>query len=198
MNYSPVKGYEGNYEVSDEGLVRSIDRTVLGRDGTNYPFKGRVLRVCLHKDTGYPQVSLWKDGVGTHHYVHRLVALAHIPNPENLPEVNHTNGNRADPRKDNLEWVDSRGNKIHAIETGLKTYTNRLTKDEFVECLQAVISGESYSSLSKRVPYQVPFLSTKLRSIARELGIEDELDASLMEQRIIRARSNGAKHYAAH
>ena len=198
MNYSPVKGYEGNYEVSDEGLVRSIDRTILGRDGTNYPFKGRVLRACPHKDTGYLQVSLWKDGVGTHHYVHRLVALAHIPNPENLPEVNHKNGNHADPRKDNLEWVTSRGNKIHAIETGLKTYTNRLTKDEFVECLQAVISGESYSSLSKRVPYQVPFLSTKLRSIARELGIEDELDASLMEQRIIRARSNGAKHYAAH
>ena len=198
MNYLPVRGYEGNYEVSAEGHIRSVDRSVVGRDGAIYPFKGRVLHPSLHKDPGYLMVSLWKDGVGTHHYVHRVVAQAHIPNPLNLPEVNHKNGNRVDPRKDNLEWVSSQSNKIHAVKTGLRVYTNRLTKDEFVECLQDVINGESYGSLSKRVPYKVPFLSTRIRKIARELGLEDDLDASLMEQRIMRARVNGAKHYAAH
>lgn len=194
MLYLPVIGYEGLYEVSDLGDVRSLDRKVLGRDGTTYPFKGVVLRPALHKDTGYLMVSLWKNGVGKHHYVHRLVAEAHIPNPLGLPEVNHDDGNRANPAKNNLYWVTGQQNKQHAVDTGLRVYTNRLTRDEFLECLQSVIAGESYHTLTERVPYKVPFLSTKLRKLAREEGLEAALDASLMEQRIIRARINGAKY----
>lgn len=77
---------------------------------------------------------------------------------------------------------------------GLKIYTNRLTKEEFINCLYDVINGESYTSLSSRVPYKVPFLSVKLRKIAKELGLENELNESLYMQRVIRARINGAKN----
>lgn len=194
MNYLPVKQLEGLYEVSDHGTVRSVDRTVQGRDGAMYSFKGRVLRPAIHKDTGYPMVSLWNQGKGTHHYVHRLVAQTHINNPHGLPEVNHKDGNRTNNFVSNLEWVTGQQNKQHAVTTGLRTYTNRLTESDFFDCLQSVIAGQSYGSLSQRVPYKVPFLSTKLRKLARELGLEDELDASLMEQRINRARINGAKN----
>lgn len=194
MTYLPVKGYEGLYEVDDHGNVRSVDRTVVGRDGVQYHRRGRVLRPVPNKNVGYLQVSLWADNVGTSHYVHRLVAEAHIPNPEGLPEVNHINGIRSDPRKENLEWVNSVQNKTHAIETGLRVYTHRLTKSEFIECLESVISGESYINLSRRVPYKVPFLSVKLRKLAMELGIEGELNESLMQQRIARARVNGSKN----
>ena len=194
MSYLPIKGYEGLYEVSDSGTVRSLDRLVIGKDGVAYPFKGKVLRAAPNKDVGYLQVNLWKDGEGTSYYVHRLVALAHIPNPLGLPEVNHKDGNRQNPVKSNLEWGTSRENSIHAVNAGLRVYEHRLSKEEFIECLFAVINGESYYSVSQRVPYKVPFISVKLRKLAKELGIEGELDESLMAQRIERARTNGAKN----
>ena len=194
MNYLPIPEYEGFYEVSDTGFVRSVDRIVTGKDGVEYPFKGRVLRATKHKDTGYLMVSLWRDAKQITVYVHRLVALLHVPNPHNKPEVNHKDGNRQNAQASNLEWCTSQENSIHAIETGLLTYTNRLTKSEFVEALFSVIDGESYLSLSKRTPYKVPFLSTKLRKIARELGLENDLDESLYIQRVEGARINGAKN----
>lgn len=192
MNFLPIPNYEGLYEVSECGHVRSIDRYVTGRNGVAYPFKGRLLKPHPHKDVEYLQLSLWKNNVGTTCYVHRLVALVHLANPKELPEVNHKNGIRFDNKKSNLEWVTQIDNIRHAIATGLKVYTNRLTKAEFIECLECVIAGESYASLTTRVPYKVPFLSTKIREIAKELNLEGELDASLMEQRITRARINGA------
>ena len=198
MNFLPVPGYEGIYEVGKCGTVRSIDRTVIGRDKVAYHFKGRELRASQHKDTQYPVVSLWKNNQGTSYYVHRLVAQVHISNPDQLPEVNHIDGCRWNNVHTNLEWVTSSGNSLHAVVTGLRTYTNRLTKDEFVECLFSVINGESYASVSNRTPYQVPFISVKLRKFAKELGIEAELDQSLYEQRVQRARINGAKNQRTH
>lgn len=192
MTFLPVKGYEGLYEVSDQGQVRSLDRIVLARDGASYPFKSRVLKP--HPNVEYLQLSLWKDGVGTSHYVHILVASAHIPNPNQLPEVNHRDGVRFHNFKSNLEWVTSSGNKFHAVQTGLRIYKTKLSKDEMIACLFDVIAGESYGSLATRVPYGHVYLSVKLRKLAIELGVENELNESLIEQRIIRARANGVKN----
>lgn len=194
MNYLPVNGYEGLYEVSDTGQVRSIARTILGKDGALYPFKERVLAAHPHKDTGYIQVSLWKNNKGTHHYVHRLIAIAHTPNPGNLKEVNHLDGNRQHNTVSNLEWVSRLGNAQHAIEQKLRMYTNKLTYDQFYDCLLSVINGESFGSLSQRTPYQVPFLSVKVRKVAQELGLEHELNEALLLQAQQRARRNGAKN----
>lgn len=195
MSFLPVKGYEGLYEVSVAGQVRSLDRQIQGSDGIYYPKRGTLLRPNPHKDTGYLQVSLWKDGRGRHHYVHRLVGEVHVPNPGNEPEINHIDGVRTNNTHTNLEWVSRRGNAQHAVRTGLRKYTYRMTKEQFVECLWSVIAGESYQALSQRTPYQVPFLSTKLRAIARELQVEGELNESLQQQRAQRARINGAKNH---
>lgn len=169
----------------------SVDRIVVGKDGLEYPRKGKIIKAIPNKQTGYYQVSLWKNNKGTWHYIHRLLAQHFIPNPLNKPEINHKDGDRQNNNLNNLEWVTSKENSQHAIQTGLTTYTNRLTRDEFITCLQDVIAGESYKSLSKRVPYKIPFLSTKLRQIAKEIGLENELNESLWQQKLERAKING-------
>lgn len=194
MNFLPIKNYEGLYEVSSTGLVRSIDRRILGKDGNMYPYKGKVLTPSQNKNVGYFQVGLWKENKGTSFYIHRLVAESFIPNPNNLKEVNHIDGNRLNNFVENLEWVSRLGNIHHAIYTGLTEYRHRLTYDQFYDCLLSVINGESYASLSERTPYKVPFLSTKIRQISKELGLEHELNQSLYEQKVARARINGAKN----
>lgn len=194
MQWLPVKGYEELYEVSDTGEVRSVDRVLAVTNQKERLFKGRVLLQTMNKQVQYKQVSLWKENKGTSYYVHRLVAEAFIPNPEGKPEVNHIDGNRQNNHISNLEWVTSGENSLHASKTGLRVYTNRLTKDEFLDCLYDVINGEPYQSLSSRVPYKVPFLSTKLRALAKEFNLETELDESLYIQRVNRARVNGNPH----
>lgn len=191
--FAPVRGYEDVYEVSTAGTVRSLPRTVIGVDGKTYPYTGKTLIPSPNKQVGYLQVSLWQNNTGKSFYVHRLVAEAFIPNLKSLPEVNHIDGCRIHNHISNLEWVSRQGNALHAVRTGLKTYTNRLTKDEFVECLMSVIAGETYLELSKRVPYQVPFLSTKLRKIAQELGVEADLNEVIRIGKVNRARKNGTK-----
>lgn len=176
-----IQEYVEQYSASDDGWIFSHH--------TN-----RWLKPAEHKDVFYFHVSLWKKGVGRSFYVHRLIAESFIPNPTQLPEVNHKDGNRQNNEVLNLEWVTSSENSFHAVQLGLRTYSHRLTPDEFEVCLEDVIHEESYQSLSERVPYKVLFLSVKLRRIARELGREDDLNRSLAAQRSTRARINGAQH----
>lgn len=194
MNCLPIKGYEGLYTISDTGRVFSQDRVIKGKDNVLYRIKGREKKLCSHKDLQYLTVSLYKNNVDKTVYVHRLVAETFIKNDSNKPEVNHIDGNRLNNCVSNLEWCTRLENVVHAITTGLRVYTNRMTKSEFVECLNDVINGESYLSLSNRTPYKVPFLSVKLRRIAKELGLEQELDESLHYQKLERARKNGLKN----
>lgn len=188
----PIPGYETSYAATEYGHIISLPRTIERKTGGPLTIPKRFLQAHPNKNVQYLQVDLWKNNKGKTHYVHRLVAQAAIPNPNDLLEVNHKDGNRQNNRVDNLEWCDSSGNSQHAVNTGLREYTNRLTRDEFLECLTAVITGESYASVSSRVPYKVPYLSTKLRKLAIEENLEHLLNESLMNQRVERARINGA------
>lgn len=116
--WATVTGYEGYYQVSTDGGVRSVDRVVV-RGHVRQPLRGKLLRPSRNKKTGYLTVGLYKNGVTTYFYVHRLVAEAFIPNPDRLPEVNHKNLDKSDNRASNLEWKTHSGNKMHAIENGV-------------------------------------------------------------------------------
>lgn len=191
MKWLPVKGYEGLYEVSDTGEVRSVDRILKVNNQKDRLFKGKIISQTPNKSVLYMQVSLWKENKGLNLYVHRLVAEAFIPNPTNLPEVNHIDGNRQNNCVENLEWVSRLSNVHHAINTGLTVYTNRLTEEEFLECINCVINGETYTDLLKRVPYKLPFLSTKLKQIAKKYGLEDKLaEAVKLNHAKVRKQSN--------
>lgn len=109
--WKPVIGYEGLYEVSNLGRVKGLERQGNWRDN--------ILTQCMIGN--YVKVSLTVNGKSQNKLVHRLVAQAFIPNPENKPEVNHKDGNKLNNCLDNLEWVTKSENIKHAYRTGLIT-----------------------------------------------------------------------------
>lgn len=98
-----IIGFNGLYQVSTMGRVRSLDRVELQKNGIKRKRKGRIM-VLSRKRTGYLSAHLSKDCKTFDLNVHRLVAMAFIPNPKNLPCINHKDGNRENNEVDNLEW----------------------------------------------------------------------------------------------
>lgn len=113
-SWKPVVGYEGLYEVSNLGRVKSLPRK-----GT----KGGILSENYSNSKRYAHVLLTKDMKPGTKSVHRLVAAAWIPNPDNKPQVNHKDGDKHNNCVDNLEWVTNLENRRHAIGTGLNSAT---------------------------------------------------------------------------
>lgn len=103
--WKDILGYEGLYQVSSYGRVRSLDRY----DRMNHFLKGRILKLYTRKG-GYLFVQLHLNGKGKNYLVHRLVAIAFIPNPDNLPEVNHLDEDKTNNRVENLEFCDRKYN----------------------------------------------------------------------------------------
>jgi hypothetical protein len=90
--WKDVVGYEGLYQVSNLGRVKSVER-YKDNNGTKQLVKERILKQGENKKGGYLKVDLWKNNKSKTLYVHRLVAIAFIDNPTNKPTVNHIDGN---------------------------------------------------------------------------------------------------------
>ena len=105
--WKDIEGYEGIYQVSNLGRVRSLDHKARHRSRTGNEFevtyKGRI-RKQVPNENGYSIVMVKNDGKSRALKVHRLVAQAFIPNPDNLPFVNHKDEDPSNNRADNLEW----------------------------------------------------------------------------------------------
>ena len=131
--WKDIKGYEGKYQVSSFGRVRSLDHIARReRDGhrNDIPVKGRLLEPRT-KRKGYQQVRLsHKD-----FQVHRLVAEAFIPNPQNLPQVNHIDEDKTNNRADNLEWCNNKQNSDHG------TRNERISKSLSMPVVQMDLEG---------------------------------------------------------
>jgi hypothetical protein len=111
----PVRNYEGYYEVSNHGRVRSVARKIVRSNGWPKTIKETVL--CAKPNRGgYLHVGLSKDGVAKTNRVHRLVMDSFFPTDEAL-DVNHKDGDRANNRLENLEWVTRTENHLHAYRT---------------------------------------------------------------------------------
>lgn len=108
--WKDIPGYEGKYQISNLGNVMSLH---FKRSATN-----KKLLTPVDNNHGYFQVMLRDNGNDNRFRIHRLVAEAFVPNPENKPVVNHIDGNTKNNRADNLEWVTQRENIIHGCQYG--------------------------------------------------------------------------------
>lgn len=110
--WKDIKCYEGLYQISDLGRVKSLDARLWNGHGFMIR-KGKILACSINPVWGYRCVGLSKDNNVKQHRVNRLVALAFIKNSQNKPDVNHINENKLDNKVSNLEWVTHKENCNH-------------------------------------------------------------------------------------
>lgn len=125
--FKDIKGYEGLYQISNLGRIKSLARRKKARRnkaGIHYtlPVTEKIMRLRPDKNFGYYYTNLSKNGKMKTHKAHRLVAEHFIPNPQNKYAVNHKDGNKANNTITNLEWVTQSENEIHANLNKLKIH----------------------------------------------------------------------------
>lgn len=119
----PIPGYEGTYEISERGSVRSLTRIVAVPPGRSRRAHGRVLAVHIDK-RGYPGVNLWRDGKGKFVLIHRLLLLAFVRPPESGEECRHLDGNPANHSLDNLAWGTPSQNILDQVRHGTHNHSS--------------------------------------------------------------------------
>ena len=105
----PIEGYENLYEVSNLGRVRRIESFVNCKAGSKRKVSGKILKPRTNT-CGYLMVRLSKNGIWRDFLLHRLVSAAFIPNPNNLPQVNHLSEDKLNNSVENLEWCSAKEN----------------------------------------------------------------------------------------
>jgi hypothetical protein len=116
--WKQIKDFEELYEVSNLGRVRSLGSTFKGGYGQVIRKPGKEL-AKIKASNGYPKAHLWHNQKAKLLSIHRLVAETFIPNPDNLPHVNHKDGNKENNHVENLEWCTPAENNRHAIDNNL-------------------------------------------------------------------------------
>lgn len=165
--WRPVVGYEGLYEVSDWGNVRSVDRCInclsrYGTQKTNF-LKGKKINSAIGNKYGHLMVRLSKNGKPFKKWIHRLVAEAFIPNPDNKPEIDHIDGIPTNNFLSNLRWVTHKENQNNPISKkrvskGNKGKINNAKSRKVRQCtLDGIIIAEypSISELFRKFNYSI-------------------------------------------
>jgi hypothetical protein len=154
--WKDITGYEGLYQVSNFGRVKSLERKVIQKDGGLFSVRETIRKqFCA---MGYLYVDLYKDFKKTKFRIHSLVAMAFLKNENNLIEINHKNGIKTDNQSENLEWCTHSDNLIHAFKTGLfisvkgeNKLNSKLTNENISEIKSLYKTGNfSHRSLAKK------------------------------------------------
>jgi hypothetical protein len=135
-----IKNYEGIYQISNFGNVKSIMR--IGKHNKGRKWQIRKERTLKNRNDGrgYYSVILYKGNTKISYRIHRLVAKAFIPNINNRPEINHKDGNKQNNNVDNLEWCTRKENTSHARQNGLyPKNARRLFNKNTVENIKSMI-----------------------------------------------------------
>ena len=191
--YEPIFELPENQRKQRHEIIRN-GKLLIVEDQTVYRIKGKLLYKCAVNGTSrgyrYDQVSYQEDGKQKHVTVHRLMAEAFIPNPENKPQVNHIDGDPSNNSIDNLEWVTAKENIVHAHETGLvRTLEN--TPHNCIKCKGPAMRN---GSLCAKCKYDLRALKGKLLSKQRQRNKYRNIDTSNLKplyRNIIKSRFRG-------
>ena len=144
--WKDVNGYEGMYQISNKGNVRSLDRISYHKRGVSR-YKGKPKKKRM-STFGYWMVSFSKENKSKNFYVHKLMGIAFIPNPKNKKFINHKNGIKTDNQLENLEWVTHSENMNHELDTGLrvmpkgvKVYNSKLNPEIIISARKEYSRG---------------------------------------------------------
>ena len=148
--WRPIKDYENIYEVSNLGRVRSLERTVIRKNGVTLKVPEKILKPKARRD-GYLTVNIYKNAVCKNYYIHRVVSTAFLPNPDNKPQVNHLSEEKTDNSVENLEWCTAKENVNYG--TGIQRGHEKLGKPilciELNQIFPSVTDAARQLSLSK-------------------------------------------------
>ena len=120
--WKDVIGYEDLYKISNKGKIIRKEFSKIDRMGINRTYSEKEIFPSINS-SGYKKIVLRKNGVGKNEYLHRLLAIHFIPNPDNLPNVNHKDGNKLNCNLSNLEWCTVAENSQHAYDNDLRYVT---------------------------------------------------------------------------
>lgn len=160
--WKPIKGFEGLYEISTSGEVKSFVK-----------LKEKILRPGLCKN-GYLTVVLYRYRHGKSYYVHRLVAETFIPNVFGKPEVNHLDGNKRNNGLRNIEWCTKSENGRHAYDTGLN-YSNPQKGES---CATHVLSERQVKKIKTAL-----FLGITCARLGRLFGVDRTTISSIKNEK---------------
>ena len=124
--WKDIKGFEGWYQVSNLGQVRSVERQI-NNNGTLQTYKSHILKQSI-TNKGYYYVVLYKNSKGYHKNIHRLIAEHFIDNLNNLPCVNHIDGDKKNNSLSNLEWCSHQYNIQHTYKNHLVDHSSQQKK----------------------------------------------------------------------
>lgn len=148
--WKDIEGYEGIYQVSNLGRVKSLNRTIEYKDGRKKLYTERVLSQQKYR-SGYLGIKLYKNNVYKRIQVHRLVASAFIPNNKGLPYINHKNGIKTDNKVENLEYCTPSYNVQHAWNNGLNVMSESRQNNNRRNGLKTAKKVEQYNLNNEKV-----------------------------------------------
>lgn len=142
--WKDIKGYEGEYQISNRGRIKSLPKEKLhdSISGTKYTTKEKIMKPA-DNCRGYMCTMIGRNEKSRTVSIHRLVAEAFIPNPDNLPEVNHIDGDKKNNNVENLEWVSHQDNMRHASEMDLMNKKSKLSRYEIQNMRERYIPRDS-------------------------------------------------------